>query len=435
MEANFTPKVVGGKEIGSFRFWVQKVLPLVYDDSLSYYELLCKVVAYINELIKNGDRTNENIVNLVNAYEQLQNYVNNYFNSLDVSTQINNYMDGLVESGELDSILENIFGGNEVVLISDSYGDPTASGGTSWQQFVESYLSTRVVHKYYKGGCGFGWANTSAYYFPTFISTIPSNDKVKDVLILCGANDGNLIKDGTATASSIEGGIAETANILRNKFPNAKISLGFVGRYKLNDRDMAYYDACEIYKRCTKYNICFAGGFQYVLHNRALIDDGDVHPNEDGSNRIAQYAVNYLSGGCVNVTDFYYALPGQNSMFINVNVNNATTNLHIHCSNTLQSGVGYAVTVNKTLTLGNVITIGTVSVGQNFMPSGALGAIGSSGTVYASYDDNSGGSLCGYFYMVGNTLYFQLVDVPPTSVLCKAVYFYGVDIACPTMFC
>ena len=31
-----------------FRFWCQKVLPLVYDDSLSYYELLCKVVAYLN---------------------------------------------------------------------------------------------------------------------------------------------------------------------------------------------------------------------------------------------------------------------------------------------------------------------------------------------------------------------------------------------------
>lgn len=32
------------------RFWCQKVLPLVYDDSLSYYELLCKVVAYLNNL-------------------------------------------------------------------------------------------------------------------------------------------------------------------------------------------------------------------------------------------------------------------------------------------------------------------------------------------------------------------------------------------------
>ena len=32
-----------------FRFWCQKVLPLVYDDSLSYSELLCKVVDYLNK--------------------------------------------------------------------------------------------------------------------------------------------------------------------------------------------------------------------------------------------------------------------------------------------------------------------------------------------------------------------------------------------------
>lgn len=31
--------------------WCYKVLPLVYDESLSYYEILCKVVKYINDLI------------------------------------------------------------------------------------------------------------------------------------------------------------------------------------------------------------------------------------------------------------------------------------------------------------------------------------------------------------------------------------------------
>ena len=35
-----------------FRFWCYKVIPLVYDNSLSYYEVLCKVVKYINELIE-----------------------------------------------------------------------------------------------------------------------------------------------------------------------------------------------------------------------------------------------------------------------------------------------------------------------------------------------------------------------------------------------
>lgn len=39
-------------EIKRLRYWVQKVLPLVYDDSLSYYELLNKVVHKLNEVIE-----------------------------------------------------------------------------------------------------------------------------------------------------------------------------------------------------------------------------------------------------------------------------------------------------------------------------------------------------------------------------------------------
>lgn len=38
--------------ISPLRFWVQKVLPLVWDDSLSYYELLSKVVFKLNEVIE-----------------------------------------------------------------------------------------------------------------------------------------------------------------------------------------------------------------------------------------------------------------------------------------------------------------------------------------------------------------------------------------------
>lgn len=32
------------------KFWAQKILPLVYDDSLSYYEVLCKVIDYLNSM-------------------------------------------------------------------------------------------------------------------------------------------------------------------------------------------------------------------------------------------------------------------------------------------------------------------------------------------------------------------------------------------------
>lgn len=35
-----------------FAFWLQKTQPLVYDDALSYYEVLCRISAMLNQLIK-----------------------------------------------------------------------------------------------------------------------------------------------------------------------------------------------------------------------------------------------------------------------------------------------------------------------------------------------------------------------------------------------
>ena len=56
MGANFTPTLKGYTEPSTFRFWCQKVLPTVYDDSLSFYELLGKIVEYLNSLIEALER-------------------------------------------------------------------------------------------------------------------------------------------------------------------------------------------------------------------------------------------------------------------------------------------------------------------------------------------------------------------------------------------
>lgn len=91
--------------ISPFKFWCQKVLPLVYDDSLSYYELLCKVVKYLNEVIGNLNSTNENFEELVKMYDELKSYVDNYFANLDVQNEINIKLDKMAEDGTLATII------------------------------------------------------------------------------------------------------------------------------------------------------------------------------------------------------------------------------------------------------------------------------------------------------------------------------------------
>lgn len=61
-----------------FRFWCYKVLPLVYDDSLSYYEVLCKVVDYINKLIEQDRVFGEEIDKLKADMVTVQSWIDNF---------------------------------------------------------------------------------------------------------------------------------------------------------------------------------------------------------------------------------------------------------------------------------------------------------------------------------------------------------------------
>lgn len=72
------------------RFWSQKVLPLVYDESLSYYEVLGKVTKYLNDTI--------DVVNV------LIEYFNNY------SAEIEAIIEQMLEDGDFDDIIADVLG-------------------------------------------------------------------------------------------------------------------------------------------------------------------------------------------------------------------------------------------------------------------------------------------------------------------------------------
>lgn len=69
--------------------WVQRILPLVYDDSLSYYEVLAKVVEKINILINNNNN--------------IPAYVKQVFNEF-------------VQSGELEKLVKQIIDRQDIVV-------------------------------------------------------------------------------------------------------------------------------------------------------------------------------------------------------------------------------------------------------------------------------------------------------------------------------
>ena len=75
-------------------FKCYKVLPLVYDDSLSYYEVLCKLTNKINEVIESINSTYE---------EKIKEAVDKYFNTIMINAIYNESAESITLSKESTS--------------------------------------------------------------------------------------------------------------------------------------------------------------------------------------------------------------------------------------------------------------------------------------------------------------------------------------------
>lgn len=64
--------------VSTLKYWCYKVLPLVYDDSLSYYELLCKVVSKLNELIEKYASFDDMVEEIQSAIDALQKQIDEF---------------------------------------------------------------------------------------------------------------------------------------------------------------------------------------------------------------------------------------------------------------------------------------------------------------------------------------------------------------------
>lgn len=109
MSANFTPTMGQYSGVRPFRYWCQQILPLTFDDSLSYMELLSKVVNYLTKAIEDVATAEGDITALHEAYVKLQDYVNKYFESGDFTEQIDAGLDRMVEDGSLSELIQPLF--------------------------------------------------------------------------------------------------------------------------------------------------------------------------------------------------------------------------------------------------------------------------------------------------------------------------------------
>ncbi|MBR5795069.1 MAG: hypothetical protein IKY26_02865, partial [Erysipelotrichaceae bacterium] len=97
------------KPLNPFVVFCQKTIPLAFDESMSYMEALYALKDYLEKQVIPAVNSNAQAVeDLTNLVNQLRDYVEHYFDNLDVQEEINNKLDDMVESGEFEEILSRI---------------------------------------------------------------------------------------------------------------------------------------------------------------------------------------------------------------------------------------------------------------------------------------------------------------------------------------
>lgn len=165
-ENNFIPELESYKKITPFRLFVKTNFPFIEAtyEARDNYGLYCKIVEYLNNVIKNENTVESNVSELYNAFVSLNDYVSDYFDNLDVQEEINKKLDEMAESGVLQDIVNNLFNeietnvNNQLIAVNNKV-DALASGSpipvTSTSEMTDTtkvYLLLSDGNWYYNNG-------------------------------------------------------------------------------------------------------------------------------------------------------------------------------------------------------------------------------------------------------------------------------------------
>ena len=301
MSADFTPDKEDLKLIPPFKMQVLTNFPYIEADfdALTNYQLLCKVVEYLNVVIHNENEVTEEVLGLYNAYVALQNYVNDYFDNLDLQPIIDNKLDEMAEDGTLaDMIAEYIK--MQGLLVYNSVAEMKTAENIQ----NGSFLKTFGYYGYNNGG--------GAYYKAR---TITNEDVIDDVTIIA-------LHDVTLVAELI----TNEVNLL---------VFGCYGDGEHDDTDK-FNNALD-YARSKKYNVVSSKDSKYLisdtldmsnlninLNNAEIIANDEIDVITINSNVLYGYIQN-ININCNNkATSAINVAEARNHIFNNINIFNLT---------------------------------------------------------------------------------------------------------------
>lgn len=293
-------------------------LPTAYMESMSYYECLTYFMKFLENQVIPAINNNSEVV------AELQEYVNNYFDNLNVQEEINNKLDEMAESGVLADIINeeiftelnnqvetnteditnlqtdvNLMKNKKYIIIGDSYLQGYTPNGNieSWGTKLVNILGlneNQYTISYY-GGSGFTRIDTKT--FTQMINELTADNEVTDVIVCGGYNDGGTNEETLTTY------MASFKNACISKFPNAKIHVGFIGWTSISSNIYALSLTAGLYKKVSaKLGLNYLSNVEYTLKDYFIVFSSDgVHPNSTGQQYLANNIASALIGNSANI--------------------------------------------------------------------------------------------------------------------------------------
>ena len=111
-------------------------LPSSFYSSMSYYESMVWLYEYIkNELIPVINNNSEVTQEIQSTFSQLEEYITNYFENLDLQEEVNNKLDEMAEDGSLTELIKN-------------YSDPILNELVTETEATLSQINTNITENF-----------------------------------------------------------------------------------------------------------------------------------------------------------------------------------------------------------------------------------------------------------------------------------------------
>lgn len=167
--ADFFPEVPSYPSMGTFQPMYGKFDLTTYIQGASDYEIMAFLVGKYNACLEAYDKVTKLSTDTITAAHQLQDWINTWFDNLDVQQELNNKIDSMVADGSFETLLHQTFDtqinqqttnavtawlvanvtptGSAVVVdkslsIEGAAADAKAVGDTTWRMKNISYVDT-----------------------------------------------------------------------------------------------------------------------------------------------------------------------------------------------------------------------------------------------------------------------------------------------------